>query len=237
VADIFSEVEEEVRKERWEKLWKHYGNYIIAAAALLVTAVAGWQTWQRYELGQREAASTEFIDAIATADAGGVADAQTVFESLAADGPAGYAKAAQFQLVKTHLSQGERDEAVAILRDLIAQNDLFSAPARLQLAWLQADTAPRSDSEALIAPLEADDSPWRFHAAELTAYLDYKDGDRDAAAAAYQALAIDPGVTEGLRQRAGAISQFLRANAPAATTASDGAPAPEPSPVEEATAE
>jgi len=49
VSDIFSEVEEEVRRERWEKLWKNYNGVIIAAAAIIVTAVAGWQAWDRYQ--------------------------------------------------------------------------------------------------------------------------------------------------------------------------------------------
>jgi hypothetical protein len=237
VVDIFSEVEEEVRKERWEKLWKRYGNYVIAAAALVVTAVAGWQTYQRYEQSQREAASVEFINAMNTADAGGIAEAQTAFAALAADGPGGYATTAEFQLVRTHLAQGEEDAAIAILRGLIEENALFGAPARMQLAWLLADTAPRDEIDALIAPLQGEDSPWRFAAAEVTAYLDYRAGDRDASAAAYQALAIDPGVAEGLRQRAGAVAQFLRANAPEATNAPDGAEAPPDSPVEAPPAE
>jgi len=41
MSDIFQEVEEDVRKERYEQLWKKYGNYIIGAAAILVIAVGG----------------------------------------------------------------------------------------------------------------------------------------------------------------------------------------------------
>lgn len=242
MADIFHEVEEEVRRERWEKLWKQYGNYLIGLVALVVAGVAGWQGWQRYELSQREAASTEFVNAMSMADAGGLEDAQTIFESLAADGPDGYQTVAKFQLVKTHLAQGEQDAAIALLRELIAADTLFSPPARIQLAWLLADTSPRSDTEALIAPLQGDDSPWRFEASEVTAYLDLQAGDRETAANSYQALAIDPGVSDGLRQRAGAIAQFLRANAPEATNvpvdadAATDSPA-DTTPVEEAPVE
>jgi hypothetical protein len=93
---------------------------------------------------------------------------------------------------------------------------LISSPARLQLAWLLAETSPRDEVEALVAPLKGAQSPWRFAAAEVSAYLEYHAGNREQAAAAYQALAIDPGVAEGTAQRAGAIAQFLRANAPQA---------------------
>ena len=36
MSDIFREVEEDVRRERLEKLWKAYGNYVIAAAGAAV---------------------------------------------------------------------------------------------------------------------------------------------------------------------------------------------------------
>lgn len=43
MSDIFQEVEEDVRRERYEKLWKKYGNYIIALAVLIVAGVAAFQ--------------------------------------------------------------------------------------------------------------------------------------------------------------------------------------------------
>jgi hypothetical protein len=220
VTDIFSEVEEEVRKEHWEQLWKRYGPFAIAAAATVVVSVAGWQFWERYSLAQRESASLAFNNAINVAEAGNVPQAESEFITFASEAPAGYTRLAEFLLVKTQLAQGKRDEAVANLRELVADpNPLLSAPARLQLAWVLAETAPRDEVEAIIAPLQDGESPWRFAAAEVAAYLNFHHGDRGEAAAAYQALALDPGAAEGLQQRAGAIAQFLRANAPPATNA------------------
>ena len=43
MSDIFHEVDEEVRREQLKKLWDRYGNYVVAAAFLLVAAVAAWQ--------------------------------------------------------------------------------------------------------------------------------------------------------------------------------------------------
>jgi len=217
VSDIFSEVEEEVRRERWEKLWKNYNGVIIAAAAIIVTAVAGWQAWDRYQLSQREAASATFNNAMTIAEAGNITEAETALTALASDGPAGYAMLAEFQLVKTDLLQGRVEQATARLRELAAEDSLLGHAARIQLAWILAETGTREEIEGLIAPLQGAESPWRFAAAEVDAFLDLKAGDRDAAAAGYQALAVDPGVPEGQRQRAGAIAQFLRANAPQTT--------------------
>src|SRR5205814_1138200 len=49
VSDIFHEVDEEVRREQLKKLWDRYGNYVAAAAVLLVLAVAAWRAYMWWE--------------------------------------------------------------------------------------------------------------------------------------------------------------------------------------------
>ena len=41
VGDLFREIEEELRQERFEKLWRSYGRYVIGAAVAVVVAVGG----------------------------------------------------------------------------------------------------------------------------------------------------------------------------------------------------
>src|SRR5258705_10124794 len=42
VSDIFTEVDEEVRREQLKKLWERYGNYVVAAVILVIAAVGAW---------------------------------------------------------------------------------------------------------------------------------------------------------------------------------------------------
>ena len=88
VAAPAQEVEEEVRKERYEKLWKQYGNYIIVAAALIVAAVAAFQAWQRYDQARRERVSDQFQQATQLAASGNYVRAETEFAALSKDAPA-----------------------------------------------------------------------------------------------------------------------------------------------------
>jgi hypothetical protein len=220
VTDIFSEVEEDVRKERWAEVWKHYGVYVFAGAIVVIGSVAGWQLWQNYQQAQAETTSTAFSTALASFDAGNFAEAETQFAALRAEAPAGYATISELQLATAQLAQGKRADAIATLRTAIESEDpILSSAARLQLAWLLAEDAPRAEVEELLAPLRGAQSPWRFPALEISAYLDYREGNLETAAASYQALAVDPGTPEGLRQRSASIAQFLRANAPQATNA------------------
>ena len=113
MSDIFHEVEEEVRREHYEKLWKKYGNYVIAVASVLVLGVAGYQAWMRYDLSQRQALSDQYQAALQAAAAGDAVKAEQSFDTLAKNGKGGYATLAKFQLANAYVGQGKRDQAVA----------------------------------------------------------------------------------------------------------------------------
>lgn len=217
MSDIFQEVEEDVRRERYEQIWKKYGNYIMIAAALLVAAVAGYQAWQRYDLTQRQKISDRYREASQSAQTGNLPKAETDFAALAKDAPSGYATLAKFHLAGAYLAQGKRDAAVALLRELTASSDsIVSSTARLRLAWTEADASPKADIVNLLQPLTAMDNPWRFAAAEVLAYADLKNGARSQALAEYQKLAQESEAPASLRQRASGIAEYLGANPDAA---------------------
>jgi len=230
VSDIFQEVEEDVRRERYEQLWKKYGNYILAAAGILVLGVAGYQAWQNYDLSQRQKVSDQFRAATQAAQSGNAPKAETDFSALAKDAPSGYATLAKFHLSAAYLAQGKRDPAIALLRELMASSDeLISNTARLRLAWIMADASPKADIVMLLQPMTAADSPWRFAAAEVIAYVDLKDGARTQAIDEYQKLAQDAQAPTSLRQRAGGIAEYLKANPDVAINTAAGAPPALPS--------
>jgi hypothetical protein len=236
MSDIFQEVEEDVRRERYEQLWKKYGNYVIAAAAVLVIAVGGWQAWSAYDSSQRQAVSDQFEAALKVAQSGKAADAEAQFAELSKSGYTGYATLSKFNLVGVYLAQGQRDPAVTLLRELTGSaDDVVSSVARLRLAWLEADARPRAEIQMILEPLTAAESPWRFAAAEVLAYAELKSGSRPQAENDYLNLSQEPLAPPGLRQRASAILAYLKANpgvtaVPAAAGAAAPAPAATPAP-------
>src|SRR5262245_6003099 len=134
MSDIFQEVEEDVRRERYEQLWKKYGNYIVAAAAALVLAVGGYQAWSAYDSNQRQLVSDNYEAAQKVASSGKAADAETQFTELSKSGFSGYATLSKFNLVSVYLAQNKRDQAVALLRELMeSPDDAVSSVARLRL--------------------------------------------------------------------------------------------------------
>ena len=49
MADIFHEVDEEVRREQLKKLWDRYSIHLIAVAILIVAGVSGWRGYEYWE--------------------------------------------------------------------------------------------------------------------------------------------------------------------------------------------
>ena len=211
MSDIFHEVEEEVRRERFDQLWKQYGDYIIAGVALVVIAIAGWQLWQRYETNQRMKASETLIAAQTAAAGGDIGKATPQFALVAKDAPSGYAKMAKLSQAGALFATGQRAAAVEIYKGIAADD---SGPigklALLRAGWALADSAPRAELATLLAPLNDDKSAWRFSAREILAYADYHAGDIAKALAEFRALAEDKDAPDAMRNRTRAMADLLK---------------------------
>ena len=212
MTDIFHEVEEEVRRERLEKIWKEYGDYIIGAVALIIMAVAAFELWRVYEQKQRTKASEGYLAATQIMQSGQAAYAAQIFAQIARTAPSGYAKVARVQEADALLTGSKRTEAIALYREIIAGNDPeLAAVGRIHLAWALVGQVPRPEIDALLAPLSAPGNAWSAMAREILAYEDYSGGNLAVAIKEYESLAADSGNPEGVRQRAKIMAMFLKA--------------------------
>ncbi len=208
MSDIFREVEEDVRKEKLEKFWKAYGDYVIALVALIILGIAGFELWQRYEANQRAKAAIAFSAAQRITDPRRAAEA---FADLAKTAPNGYRLLSQMEQANGMLASGQRDTAVALYKD-IANEDKggIGAVARMRAAWASVDTTSRAELQTLLAPLETPSSTWKPVADEVFAYSDYRNHDLAKATQEFDALANDPATPGELKSRARAMAAFLK---------------------------
>lgn len=212
MTDIFHEVEEEVRRERYEKLWKEYGDYIIAAAAFIVIAAAGWQLWRYYEQRQQLQASSEYLAAQQLLDAGQAPAAAEAFGKLAASAPSGYAEVSRLQEAGALQQAGRTDDAEKLYMEIAnGSDDILASVARIRAAWAVVDTSTRDDLQKLLAPLTDPSSAWNPMAREILAYWDFHNGKMKSALAAYKKLASEQNLPESLHQRSLAMATYLGA--------------------------
>ena len=48
MTDIFNEIDEDIRRERYQKLWKTYGKFLILTIVVFFVAVAVYIAWSNY---------------------------------------------------------------------------------------------------------------------------------------------------------------------------------------------
>ena len=53
MSDIFREVDEDLRREQYKRLWDRFGGYVIGLAVLIVVAVGGYKAWEWWETQPR----------------------------------------------------------------------------------------------------------------------------------------------------------------------------------------
>lgn len=205
--NLLREIQEDLRREKLEKLWKRYGAVLIGAVVALVVAVGAYQAWKAWELSQREAQSAAFLaaESLATDDPAGAADA---FSAVADEGSGGFSMLAGFREAALLAEQGRTDEAAARHEALASALDhpLYRDLARLRwvAARLSAEPAAAEDprvGEALAA-LGGDTNPWRFSARELAAAVALRKGDAAQARELLGKLQADVETPQGIRARA-----------------------------------
>jgi hypothetical protein len=207
VSDIFREVEEDVRREKAEKFWKAYGNYIIAVGVILFLGIGAWQLWQRHEQQEREKTAAVFMAAQRITQPRNAASA---FADMVPGAPRGYSRVARLSEAGAMFAAGQQKEAIALFKDIATgDSGAVGAVARLRAGWAQADTLSRSELADWLAPLDKPGSAWRENAREILAYADYRALDTKSAREKYDALAVDPEAPDALRARAKAMSAFL----------------------------
>jgi hypothetical protein len=211
VSDIFDEVDEEVRREQLKKLWERYGNYIIAAAVLVVLAVAAWRGYQYWEARKAVEAGAAYDAATTLADQGKHNEAETAFAKLASDGTTGYRVLAR---LREAAELGERDPKAAVTAyDAIAAESagqpLVSDLAALRAGFLLVDTASYDEIARRLEPLTQPTGVFRHSARELLALSAWRNGDKAAARKWADAARSDPDAPSGLRARMEVLAELL----------------------------
>jgi hypothetical protein len=213
VADIFHEVDEEVRRERLQKLWDRYSVHIIAAAVLIVAAIGGWRGYEWYLGKQAAAAGVQFQAAVSLSEAGKTAEAEAAFAKIAAEAPAGYRVLARFRAA-AELSKNKPEEAAKAYDALAADASLGSTLqdlATVRSAMLRVDKAPLADLQKDLAPLTEPGRPFRHSARELLALSAWHHHDL-ATARKYIDMIVNDGESPPLmRSRVEMLSALIAA--------------------------
>jgi hypothetical protein len=219
MSDIIREVDEDLRREQFERLWKRYGSAVFGVSLLIVAATAGTVAWQNWSLARQQERTAVLLAAteLATPSEGKVIDRAAAAAALAdaatkLEGPA--VALARFREAALRAELGDKAASAAIYDQLAGSGTVD--PALRELAALlatlqQLDSGDPAQLQARLTPLMADTGVWRWSARELSGILSARAGDTVRAKEIFDGLAADPGTPNGVRNRAAELAALYAA--------------------------
>jgi len=212
LADIFEEVEEGLRQDRFSGVWKKYGVFAYIGAALLIGGVALNEYLNNQAIQTTAQNATRLEAALNEVETRNYEEAGTQLSSIIADDITPSKIAAHYP-------------AADVLEGIVGEaTDPTEKLALIKAAYLKADTLTRTELEATLAPLSQDDGPFGALAKELIAAKALQDGDIEFARREFSFLRLAQNVPPGVVTRA---TQALEAMPTVSEPAPELAPEPE----------
>lgn len=210
---LFKEIEEEIRQDKANELWKIYGNYIIGAALSLVIGVGAFQGWKTYDANQRNARGETFEAARTLSVKNKTSEALDAFDALADGKSDGYAFLARFRTAGLLSDRKDHAGAADIYKSLAANSDLPKSYRDLAIVLgaqqeLDGTSGASVMADQLAGLLDAK-NPWRHSAREISGLFALKNGDRKKAREILKELAEDATAPQGLAQRANEMLKII----------------------------
>lgn len=213
MVDIFQEVEEDLKRERSEELWRKYGKYVIGVAAVIVLGVAGREGWKTYESSTSIENGTRLANAVELAQDSATDEdaALAALDAIIADGNAGFVALGHFQKAAVYLRADAKPSAINELEAIAGNSDIDQVYRDLAVVEIAMNSASEANAQELIArlePIAVPENAWYYSAREMIALLHIASGDVDAAKPLLTEIADDNTAPSGMRARA---SEILKA--------------------------
>lgn len=214
MVDVFDEVEEQLRSERYRnfflKSWP-FALGLVVVAGLVFAGVWGWRAYETQSAGKASTAYSAAMDLMAKND---MAGAEKAFAEIAKSGPKGFKPLALMQEAGLKLNKGDTPGAVALFdqaADAAGKNAIIADAARLKAAYALLDTASLAESEKRLTPLIEKGRPYAALAREALAISRMAHGKINEAKADFALLAISLDAPDGVRNRAQAATLVIDA--------------------------
>lgn len=171
MVDVFEQVEEELRSERYKRLartWLPVAGGVLLVALIAALSFWGWDSWQT---SKADKASIAYNRGLESLEAGNPVGADAAFVQVVNEGNGAYKALALNQRAGIALAANRVPEAIAHLDEAAraSRDPLLSDAAALKAAWLAMDSETLEQIEARLAPLVRDGRPFSAFALEAQA--------------------------------------------------------------------
>ena len=199
------EVDEELRRDELQSLWKRFGLLAVVIIVLVLGAWGGWLYWQDRQTKAAGVEGEQLSQALDDLQSGSVGPAAAKLAILADSKREGYRASAKLAQAGIALEKNDLAGAARIFSE-VAKDPALAKPWR-DLALVR-QTATEFDAvkpEVVVArlrPLAVNGNPWFGSAGEMVAAAYLKMGKPELAGKIYADIGKDENVPETIRSRA-----------------------------------
>lgn len=224
MSDIFREVDEDIRQEKYRRLWDRFGPWVIGVAVLIVVGTGGYRGWLYWQETQAQSAGDKFFEAVRLSEAENYQEAAALYGELES-ALGGYPALAKLRKATDLANSGQAADALAqfdaLSRDA-GLTDALKDVAALRAGYLAVDSEDYTGVADRVERLTSDTGPFRAAARELLALSAWKSGEIETAQQWISALEDDPETPAEVSQRVSLLSDVIRASGGAASPESEG---------------
>ncbi len=199
MSELFREIEEDIKRERFEKLWQKFGRLSVYTSIGIVMATAGFVVWENYSQGAAEKKTARLLQAVENVDKKEYKTAIPIFSELANDDSSAYYPLVMLQKAQSQEQSGDAAGAKQTYIALAKRKSELAELAKLKAA----------DKNAIIEVSKT--SPFYHSLEEYNAWQLLAAGKKSEAADIFASLAKDDNTPNSLSMRA---NEVLRVIAP-----------------------
>ena len=232
MTDLFEEVEEQLRSDRYKQFVQKALPWMLGIAAATLVAFLAYWGYDNYRNTQIAKASEQYAAAMDAFVGGDRGKARQLWTDVSKSDARGYKALALMHLGAFAIEARKPADAVKLFDEAAeaAPDPVIGDAARLKSAFALLDTAPLKDLEGRLKPLMEEGRPYRVQAREALAFAKLKAGDLAGARGDFVLISQSLDAQQGAQARAqaavGLIDSGSAKAVPAVVKAAQALPPP-----------
>ena len=213
MSDVFQEVDEELREEKYKSIWRKFRYYVIGGLILFILGIAANAFWKDYNLKEINDRSEKFFTAIEMAQEDKV-NAITLLEEFAnqEEKNSEYnALIARFTEAAIRRSEKDFNGALVIYQSLEENNisNFYEDYAKLSSVEMLIALNNKKDAKLILDDLISNTSDLKYIAMEYMGYLEIDEGNFSKAQTIFTNIADDALSSVNMKNRSREVLSIL----------------------------
>lgn len=198
MSDLLNEIMQDMQADRMQQLWSKYGKWVIYTAVSIVIVTAVMVYWNHHQRNQSMRATALYFEAVTALSQGDGKTALDALNKMSLPSKSSYTSLVLLKKAEAQQLLKQDKEARATLAELSKRNDAYGDTGKILLKSNTADTKTAT---------------LQYSLKEWAAWQQVEKGDNVKAAEQFTLLAKMENVPGTIRERALAMSTYLKSNA------------------------